>query len=94
MIDFEDLKSGKVKLEFGNQEHIKAIDDEVERLKELEETRGDYEVTFAVSGEAIITVEADDEDEAREFAEDAISQNDYDDLDLDFDFLEIRKISR
>lgn len=34
---FEDLKSGKVKPEFGNLEHIKAIEGEKERLRKIEE---------------------------------------------------------
>lgn len=91
-ITFEDLKSGRVKLEFGNPLHIKIIDEEAERLKELEETRGTYRVTFAVSGEAIVEVEADNEDEAEELARDEIFLNNYDDLELDYDFLESEKI--
>ncbi len=75
---FQELVSNKVSLEFGNQEQIAAIDREIMRLQEIEERErleGDeenlktYHVEFSVSGTAIIEVDAHDEEEAREKAE-------------------------
>lgn len=88
-VNFQDLKSGIVKLEFGNLEHIRAIDQEKERL----DNQGTYRVTFAVSGEVVIDVEADDEDDAEEKAREEISFGiGPDDLDLDYDLLEVEKV--
>ena len=72
-MNIQDLKSGNVKLEFGNSEHIACIDENErqERLKKLEEddkALKEYEVEFAVSGSATLAIRAFNEEEAKEMA--------------------------
>ena len=79
-----DLRSGKVKLEFGNKDHIEKIDREI-RDKEIEKIIGEYEVEVRFSGSKLITVKAWDEEEAKELAEDEYFNYgaDFDEVDID-----------
>lgn len=88
---FEDLLTGKVKLEFGNKEQIQVIDMHQAWEKEKEEGSGTYRVSYAVSGTAYVDVYAENEDEARELADD---ERDMDSVeDIDWDFLECEEVS-
>ena len=87
MIDIQDILDHKIKLEFGNKEQIKCIENWSERQKEIEEADRNFRVTFALSGTATIDVEAEDEDEAIEKARGEVGYDCID--DLDFDFIEI-----
>lgn len=100
-LTFADLKDGKVKLEFGNQEHIRLIDEKQGAedqardnapIEESDEILKEYEVEYAVSGTAIVTVDAFTEEEAREKASDAKGWSDIE--DVDYDFLSLRLIGR
>lgn len=71
MSNIEDMLSGKGKLEFGDKEQIKVID---ERRKELEKNL--YSVVIHGFGNAEFEVRADNEEEAREWAKDKLE--DYD----------------
>jgi hypothetical protein len=88
-MNIQDLISGKTRLEFGNVEQIRAIDSHAEEIR-LQLAEGDeevlklYRLEFAVSGTAVIEIEAHDVDEAREKAREEIGQDDIDDLDYDF----------
>lgn len=92
---YEDLKSGKVKLEFGNSEQITLIDknQEMKRLNEIEEddsVKKVYEAEFAVSGTAIIQVISTNEDDAKEEARDTVWRGDID--DYDFELINIKLV--
>ncbi len=88
MLDFQDLLTKKVKLEFGNQDQIKAIDNRIAWIKEQEEL-STYRVTYTVSGEVSVEVRAYDEDDAQEQADDLISEED---PELDYDHLDTEEI--
>lgn len=83
-----DLIEKRKSLEFGNKEHIEAIDKYIEGQKEAEENKEIYEVEFAISGSVITEIEAQDEDEAKEIAED-FKFDLIEEADLDIDFLDI-----
>lgn len=94
MPTYEQLKSGDVKLEFGNQEHIALIDANTkeEQLKLMEDNESilkKYYVEFSIAGTGFATVEALDEEEAIEKAN-GLTMLDLEDEDIDMDFLEIR----
>lgn len=81
MIDFQDLKSGKVKLEFGNMEHVKIIDESAEQqrldaIKDDPEILKKFRCIFYASGSAEIDVDAYDEEEAEEVARDLLGFDD------------------
>lgn len=82
-LTFEDLKSGKVRLEFGNTEQIEVIKNHQRVLAERE-TLKKYRVEISVSGSYTVEVEAHDEDEAKELAMDeGICEVDYDDVSVE-----------
>lgn len=83
----DDLRSGKVKLEFGNKDHIEKIDRET-RDKEVEKTIGEYEVEIRYSGSALITIKAWDEDEAEEEVKGDFSFLSLSELDFEIDDVE------
>lgn len=74
----EALKSGKIKPEFGNLEHIEALKILIREAEEAMLTT--FDVTFNVSGTVSVRVKAHDKDEAEEIAKDEINM---DDLDID-----------
>ena len=63
-MDIKDLQSGKVKLEFGNQEQVKVIDEYQEGREHPEDKH--YRVEVEISGEETYYVWARNEDEAWE----------------------------
>ena len=84
-----EILCGKEKLEFGNTEQIRAIDRQTEIIKAQnadkdEEVLKLYQVEFAVSGTAIVDVEAYDQNEAEEKAREHVGTRDIDELDYDF----------
>jgi hypothetical protein len=91
MVTFEDLKTGKVKPEFGNIEHITVVR-EYERFQAMMEEEQQlklWEVTFSVSGTCTVRVRADSREEAEEKAREEI---DYTDMELDdCDVLEVEE---
>lgn len=85
MITFEDLKSGKVKPEFGNSEHIEAIRLHQKHIEyeEAEKAKKLYEVTLEVSGYSVVKVRAKDEEEAKELAKESYTDNmEIEDVDI------------
>ena len=79
----EDLLSGKVKLEFGNKEQIEIIDNHEKAQDEDREGLKLYKVTFHFSGSAEIDIEAYDEEDAIEKA-----NEERHDLDIEWEDLE------
>ncbi len=70
MSNIEDMLSGKERLEFGNKELCEAIDRQEQREKEEKEGLKKYQVVFHHSGCSTVWVEAHDEEEAKEKAND------------------------
>lgn len=96
---FEDLRIGKIRLEFGNWEQINCIDREIQRIeekKDIEEHGGDekvmklYRVSYAVGGELSIDVYAYDEDQALDIADDNKYGIGIGDFNIDIDHLETK----
>ena len=93
-MNINDLQTGKVKLEFGNQEQINLIDayEKIKRLDALEDNEEilkEYRCIFAISGNLEIVVEAYNKDEARELAEDEKHSHGFLDMEIeDIDFIE------
>lgn len=90
-ITFEDLASKKVRLEFGNQEQIKIID-KVQRAKEeaeqleIERVAGHlkkYRVRFSVTGYTFVDIEACDEFQAADLAENLADPDSAEELEID-----------
>lgn len=79
MIAFEDLASKKVKLRFGDKEQIECIKREANFQKEEKEALSLFKVIVHYSGEAEMEVEALDEFDAREKA-----QEESHDLDIEW----------
>jgi len=77
------LLSGEIKPEFGNKKHIEAIDNYVKAQKEAKEGLKLYRVVFHFSGSADINVEAYDEEDAIEKANEERC-----DLDIEWEDLE------
>ena len=94
MPTFDELKAGKVKLEFGNPAHIAIIDRKIEQT-EIQKLEGDdsvlklYFAEYSVAGEGYIFITAHSEEEAREKAE-GKSYFDLTDTNLDVDLLDIK----
>lgn len=100
-LTFEDLLQGKVKLEFGNAEHIRLIDAEQELVNRIRdndlieddnEVMKEYVVEYAVAGTAIVFVDARNVEEAREKAD--YQRGAFDIEDIDYDYLETRLVGR
>jgi len=86
MSHIEDLLSGKEKLQFGNTEQIKAIDEFTEAQKEAEEDERIYVVSFGISGSYEIEISAFNEEEAEEKARDEF---DFMDASIDWEIEDV-----
>jgi hypothetical protein len=84
-VNFKDIASGKVKLEFGNAEQIEAIDKEQEKKE-----KGAYwRVDLSINGSTFIVVQAKDEEEAEALARERLDISDFDpDIDISVDSVE------
>jgi len=85
----DDLLTGKVKPEFGNKEHIKAIDSMKERGLFDEDSDVVYRVEVTRTGDAIFYIQAPTSEDAEEWAAELMddmeteTETDVDELDHD-----------
>ena len=73
-----DVNKGKVKLQFGNPEHIKLA-----KEAEKEANVKKFKVSFEIWDTAEITVEANNKQEAEEIANDELSLDDFDIINVE-----------
>ena len=71
-LTIENIKNGKIKLQFGNPEQIK-LAKEAEKLTSIKK----FKVTFDILDTAEIIVEANDAEEAEEIANDKLTLDDF-----------------
>ena len=106
-MNFKELVEGKVRLEFGNQEQIKAIDEEIERRRKEEEKEEaaeeknnrkklkEFNVRIRVTGCAYVTVEARSEEEAEQMATECWDMDDFEITDSEAEEVEpVRVVKR